>query len=93
MPPICPGTRAFKDKGAAWERTSLAGRKRMTTVIVANELALLETEIILGSDDGQSRERALTDGRLPMHSIDIFRDLGMSEGMIATYFGRWPWAA
>jgi hypothetical protein len=66
----------------------------MTAVIDADEFARPETKMILRDEDGQSEERDLTstDGdELPTRPIDIFRDLGLSEGTIAIYLGRWQW--
>ena len=66
----------------------------MTAVINADEFARPETKMILRDEDGQSEERDLTStvgDELPTRPIDIFRDLGLSEGTIAKYLGRWQW--
>jgi hypothetical protein len=47
-------------------------------------------------NEGQGDECGLAFGdlaRLPSLSVDVFRDLGMTEEMIARYFWRWRCAA
>ena len=49
-----------------------------------------------GHDQGKVDEWGLAFGdiaRLPLHPVAVFRDLGMTEEMIAGYLWRWHRAA